>query len=241
MTAYPIAEVASLIGEPSRAAILLALLDGRALPAGELARAARLSAAATSLHLAKLTGGGLLAVRQEGRHRYYRLASAEAAHALEALGAIATAPPQRSLTAAQARVRAARSCYDHLAGVLGVALADLLERQDLLRAEGDDRYAITRPGSRWFADVLGIETAALARGPRPVARRCLDWTERRPHVAGALGAAMLESLMAKRWLARVPASRAVRITTGGQERLAGLGLAGAVAASFTTASPSSSR
>jgi len=146
---FAIADVAALVGEPTRAAILLALLDGRALPAGELARAADLSAPATSLHLAKLVHGGFLAARQEGRHRYYRLASTDVAHALEALGVLATRAPPRAFTPAQRALRAARSCYDHLAGVVAVSLAEMLERERHVRIVDERTYAVTAGGARW--------------------------------------------------------------------------------------------
>jgi len=227
MTArYALANVASLLGEPTRAAILLALLDGRALPAGELAREANLSAAATSLHLGKLTSGGLLSVRKEGRHRYYRLASPEVAHALEALGVIASpAPPPRSLSPERAALRAARTCYDHLAGVLAVRLAQTWERERVLTAEDDRTYQVTRHGVSWFADVMNIHVGVLAQSRRPLARRCLDWTERRPHLAGTLGAAVLEHFVQQRWVAKAQSSRVVRITARGHAGLARLGLA----------------
>jgi DNA-binding transcriptional ArsR family regulator len=231
MTArYALADIAALVGESSRAAILLALLDGRELPAGGLARKAGLSAAATSLHLAKLTLGGLLVVRREGRHRYYRMASVDVAHALEALGVIATgAPCARALSPERAAFRAARTCYDHLAGALGVALAQKMEREQIVRAEGERGYEITARGAAWLADTLRIEVSLLTTGQRPVARRCLDWTERRPHVAGMLGAAILERLVATAWVARIGDSRALRITTRGREGLTGLGLGEALA------------
>jgi len=224
MTArYAIASVAALLGEPTRAAMVLALLDGRALPAGELARIASLSAAATSLHLTKLTQGGLLAVQQVGRHRYYRLASREVGHALEALGVIATpAPPTRALSPDRAAVRAARTCYDHLAGELSVALAQTWERDQLLAERDHLTYDLTPHGVRWFEDVLALDVSALARGRRGLARRCLDWTERRPHLAGALGAAVLERFIEWRWLRRVAGTRAVSITARGQAGFARL-------------------
>jgi len=222
---YSLADVAALIGEPTRAAMLLALLDGKALPATELARAADLSAPATSLHLAKLTQGGLLAVRKEGRHRYYRLAGGDVAHALEALGVIATGPPApRPLSPERSALRAARTCYDHLAGALAVALAEKLEAAKILSAEGDATYAITRKGTRWFAERMQIDVKDLACGRRVLARRCLDWTERRPHLAGALGAAVLERFLERRWVVRTATSRAVRITSRGQGSLESLGL-----------------
>ena len=227
MTArYAIADVAALVGEPTRAAILLALLDGAALPAGELARVAGLSAAATSLHLAKLTQGGLLAAQRHGRHRYYRLAGGDVAHALEALGVIATASPApraQSLSPERAALRGARTCYDHLAGALAVALVEKMERERVVRVEAESAYEVTPLGIGWLADVMQIDVGALAQGRRVLARRCLDWTERRPHVAGALGAAMLERMLAMRWLARTSGSRVLRITARGHEAFAKLG------------------
>lgn len=226
MTArYALADVAALVGEPTRAAILLALIDGRALPAGELAVEAGLSAAATSLHLAKLTRGGLLLVQQEGRHRYYRLASGDVGHALEALGVLATArPPARALTRERAALRTARTCYDHLAGALAVALAEKMAREHVVREADEREYEITAHGAGWLADAMGIDVSGLATGRRPLARRCLDWTERRPHVAGALGAALLERVLVRRWVARVEGKRALRITARGRDALAGMGL-----------------
>ena len=145
--------------------MLLALFGGEALPAGELARAADLSAAATSLHLAKLCAGGLIAVRKEGRHRYYRLANGDVAHALEVLGLIATAPPKaRTFTAEQTALRAARTCYDHLAGFSAVALADSLAKQRLLAVIDEVSYGVTPRGKRWFTEHLAIDVAELARG-----------------------------------------------------------------------------
>jgi DNA-binding transcriptional ArsR family regulator len=226
MTArYAIADVAALVGEPTRAAMLHALLDGRALPAGELAAEARLSAAATSLHLAKLAQAGLVIAQQEGRHRYYRLASADVAHALEALGVIATSPQRaRSSSPDRAALRAARTCYDHLAGALAVALARKMERERIVRASGERTYEVTKSGARWLASVMKIDVALLATGRRSIARRCLDWTERRPHVAGALGAAMLERFISQRWVTKIGGTRAMRITPRGRDAFARLGL-----------------
>jgi DNA-binding transcriptional ArsR family regulator len=226
-TSYALADVAALVGEPTRAAMLLALLDRPVLPAGELALEAQLSAAATSLHLAKLVSGGLLAVQQEGRHRYYRIANAEVAHALEALSVIATAPLSKSSSVpGRSALRAARSCYDHLAGELAVAFVDMLERDRMLRAAHDRSFEVTSDGVRWFARVLDIDVAALACGRRRLARQCVDWTERRPHLAGALGAAVLSRMFDKRWFAKLPESRALRITARGSADLAKLGVRG---------------
>jgi len=223
MTArYCLADVAALIGEPTRAAMLLGLLDGRARTATELARLADLSAPATSLHLGKLAQGGLVVARKAGRHRYYQLASSDVARALEALGAISTAAPPALPSPAGSALRAARTCYDHLAGVLAIELADRLERARILQVDAEDRYRVTRAGTRWFGDALDIDVAALSDARRPLARRCLDWTERRPHLAGSLGAALLDRFLQRHWVARAPDSRALRVTTHGQAAIARL-------------------
>lgn len=228
MTArYSIADVASIIGEPARAAILLALLDGRALPAGELAAIAELSKSAASLHLAKLANGGLVAMQREGRHRYFRIASAEVAHALEALGAIATRSPppaSRPLSPERAALKMARTCYDHLAGEVAVALAAQLEREHVLAPAGERDYDVTRNGARWLERALGVDIRALHASRRALARRCLDWTERKPHVAGALGAAILDRLLGARWIVRTKSTRAVRVTPRGRTEFARIGL-----------------
>jgi DNA-binding transcriptional ArsR family regulator len=222
---YALADLAALMGEPTRAAMLLALMGGEALPASELARVAKLSAAATSLHLAKLVRGNLLAVRREGRHRYYRLAHPDVARALEGLGLLAGArAPLPALSPERAAMRAARTCYDHLAGVLAVALVDELEHARVLVPLDDYAFEVTVEGRRWFASKLDIDVSTLADGRRAFARRCLDWTERRPHIAGALGAAVLTHCLERRWLLRVRGSRALRVTTRGEAALHGLGL-----------------
>jgi DNA-binding transcriptional ArsR family regulator len=222
---HALSAAAALVGAPARAALLLALLDGRSLPAGELARSVGLSAAATSLHLGKLVHGGLLAVCQEGRHRYYRMASPDVAHALEALGVIATLPARvQALSPARQALRQARSCYDHLAGAIAVELAVALEKAELLQVTDERRYAVTADGRAWFARCWQIDLDMLERQRRCLARRCLDWTERRPHLAGALGAALFERMMALRWLARRRGSRAVSVTPRGQLGLRALTL-----------------
>lgn len=214
---HALASVASLIGEPSRAAILVALLDGRALPAGELARAAQLSASATSLHLSKMIEGGLLLVERQGRHRLYRLSSPHVADALESLGVIAMPAPQsHSISPQRAVLRDARTCYDHLAGMRAVALASLLEERGSLRVTSEGGYELSSDGRDWFRAHLQIETGRLTTRRRPLVRRCMDWTERRPHLAGALGAAVLERLLSLRYVARLEDSRALRITHDGE-------------------------
>jgi DNA-binding transcriptional ArsR family regulator len=214
-----IAAPAALIGDPTRAAMLQALQDGRAQPASALAWAAGVTAQAASNHLAKLVDGGLLAVEREGRHRYYRLASTEVAHALEALSVLAT--PVRSLETPRSpkarALRDARCCYGHLAGRLGVCVADALVARGLLTPEDDKLYAVTISGRAWFED-LGLDVSAL-RSPRGVARQCLDWTERRHHLAGPLGVKLLERMTALGWLAMEREGRAVRLTVDGRHAL----------------------
>ena len=217
-----LSDIAALIGEPSRAAMLAALLDGRALPAGELAYAAgAISAQAASMHLAKLVAGGLLSVEREGRHRYYRLAHAGVAEALEALAGLTPKPLLPPLSPAAARLRYARSCYDHLAGEIGVAVMQALMKQGLIRREEEKRVSVTPSGIRWFHE-LGIEVAQLRPGRHGIARACLDWTQRRHHLAGPLGARLFERLIELEWLRRERRSRIVRVTPAGQRRLASL-------------------
>ena len=214
-----IASPAALIGDPTRAAMLQALQDGRAQPASALAWAAGVTAQAASNHLAKLVDGGLLAVEREGRHRYYRLASAEVAHVIEALSVLAA--PVRSLEVPRSpkarALRDARCCYGHLAGRLGVKVCDAVLAHDLIRPAADKLYAVTPEGRRWFED-LGVSVDAL-RSPRGVARQCLDWTERRHHLAGPLGVKLLEAMTARGWLALEAKGRAVRLTVEGGQAL----------------------
>jgi DNA-binding transcriptional ArsR family regulator len=214
-----IASPAALIGDPGRAAMLQALMDGRAQPAGALAWAAGLTAQAASNHLARLVDGGLVSVEREGRHRYYRLANAEVAHALEALAVLAA--PVRSLEqprSPQARaLRDGRCCYGHLAGRLGIAVTDALVAQGFLCPADDKQYAVSAEGRAWF-EALGLDLDAL-RSRRGVARQCLDWTERRHHLAGPLGVSLLSRMVALGWIETVAGSRAARLTTVGREAL----------------------
>lgn len=221
-----IAAPAALIGDPGRAAMLQALLDGRAQPASALAWAAGLTAQAASNHLAKLVEGGLLTVERQGRHRYYRLRNAEVAHALETLALLAA--PIRALDAPRSplarALRQGRCCYGHLAGRLGVELARALEDQGHICAADDKLYAVSPSGTAWFTQ-LGIDVAAL-RSKRGVARQCLDWTERRRHLAGPLGVALCDRFETLGWIVRDRTSRAADLTPAGREALgARLGLA----------------
>ncbi|MCP3139873.1 ArsR/SmtB family transcription factor [Pyxidicoccus xibeiensis] len=213
--AHPLdlALVANLIGEPTRAGMLSRLLEGPARTAGELAREVGISPQTASGHLARLLEGGLVRVEVQGRHRYYRLAGPDVARALEALSLLT---PTRAAPAVRvpSPLRFARTCYDHLAGQLGVDLADALERRGYLEAS-EETWVLTPTGER-FITRLGVEAGPLSRGRRAFARRCLDWSERRAHVGGALGAALAERLFTLRWVARRPEGRGVRLTVEGR-------------------------
>jgi DNA-binding transcriptional ArsR family regulator len=206
------AAVAALIGDPARANILIALMDGRALTAKELAFAAHVSPPTTSGHLAKLTEAGLLAGEKQGRHRYFRLASTLVGQMMEAVMAVA-GPDERPRAPWRGgeALRTARTCYDHLAGRLGVALADALTAQGhiALTADGGE---VTARGLAFLRD-FGAEPAS---GKRVFCRPCLDWSERRPHIAGGLGAALACRCLELGWVARMRDTRAVEITQTGQ-------------------------
>jgi DNA-binding transcriptional ArsR family regulator len=215
-----VAACAALIGDRTRATLLLALteeIDG--LAAGDLARRARVSAPTASSHLGKLVAGGLVTPERRGRQRYYRVAGPEVAEALEALSTIAPSRPVRSLRDEKLgdAIRAARTCYDHLAGRLGVALAEALERNGVL-VSLDGGYAVTRRGERALTS-FGLDVDGLRGGRRPLVRACLDWSERRFHLAGALGAAITTRLFELRWIERVGSGRAVRLTKAGRAGL----------------------
>jgi DNA-binding transcriptional ArsR family regulator len=211
-----IAEIAALAGDPARANILTALLDGRAMTATELAYAARVTPQTTSAHLGKLTEAGLITATPSGRHRYFRLASPRVAQMLESIVAVAgdNRPRFRPLSRLAAQLRAARVCYDHLAGQLGVRIADAMTARGYLVLE-DDGGRITETGARYLRD-LGIDTRIAGKGRRHLCRACLDWTERRPHIGGAIGAALAERWLALGWLARTKDSRAVTVTPEGE-------------------------
>lgn len=217
MTGPNFASMGALMGDPARAGMLIALMGGQALSAGELARVAGIAPATASGHLAQLQAGGLLAVEQQGRHRYYRLAGPDVAAAVEALMHLADHQAQRRRIRPgpkDAEMRLARVCYDHLAGERGVELLVRLTRQQLITLD-DGAVEVTPRGERTLA-LAGIDVAALRLGKRPVCRMCLDWSERRAHLAGALGAALLERLFALGWARRAGDSRIVRFTPPGE-------------------------
>lgn len=229
-----IAVPAGLIGDPARAAMLMALMDGRAEPATALAWAAGVSAQSASNHLGQLVAGGMLKVTAQGRHRYYRLAGPEVARALEALAVLGPPPPAlaRPLDARARRLRDARSCYDHLAGRLGVALADAMEHGGLIEADGPERYRLTDAG-RERLSALGVDVSPARAARRGQMRPCLDWTERRRHLAGPLAARLMARLIDLGWLRRTGPTRALLLTPTGRRALGdalGLDLAEADAA-----------
>jgi DNA-binding transcriptional ArsR family regulator len=217
------AEVAALVGEPTRAGMLHALMDGRALTASELARVAGVTPQTASGHLAHLTAAGLLGVEKQGRHRYHRLASPAVARMMESIMQVASglAPARAPLSVGprDAALRAARTCYDHLAGRLGVALADAMVMGGHVELV-DDGGVVTTAGIELLGRI-GIDVDALLaprgnRTPRILCRPCLDWSERRPHLAGAVGAALCAHSLAKGWVRRIDGTRAVAVTPKGQ-------------------------
>lgn len=220
IAAVNIAEVASLVGDPSRANMLAAMFDGRALTAGELAGTAGVSAATASGHLAKLVQGRLVTVAVQGRHRYFRLASTEVAQMLEQIAVVAGDAPQppRATPRVPAHLREARTCYDHLAGRLGVAIADGLTARGAIILTAD-AGEVTEAG-RALLEHLGMRLAAPTGSRRLLCRACLDWSERRPHLAGVVGTAILERSLELGWVRQGAERRALTITPVGRRRFA---------------------
>ncbi|WP_342586853.1 helix-turn-helix transcriptional regulator, partial [Methylobacterium aquaticum] len=226
VTVAAFARTAALVGDPARAAMLAVLMDGRALTAAELARAAGVTAQTASGHLAKLAEAGLLTVARQGRHRYHRLASSGVARMLEGVMAVAATavpdparpPSLRPPGPRDAALREARTCYDHLAGRLAVVMAESLVARGAVEL-GEDGGVLT-PAGEVFLRGLGVDLDASARTARSrgrvFCRPCLDWSERRPHIAGALGAALLATGLDRGWLRRCEGSRAVAVTPAGQ-------------------------
>jgi DNA-binding transcriptional ArsR family regulator len=220
-----IAMVASLVGDPARSNMLTALMTGRALTASELAHQAGITPQTASSHLAKLEAGGLIEPEKQGRHRYYRLTGPDVAAVLEGLaGLAARAGHMRVRTGPKdPALRRARICYDHLAGDLGVQMLDSMKKQRLVR-ESKQAIELTAAGQRFMADTLQISAEALAHPRRPVCKACLDWSERRHHLAGTLGAAMMTRFTELKWAARdsAPGSRVVNFSRAGEKRFAEL-------------------
>lgn len=202
-----------------RAPLLLALLGGRAMTAGELAARTDISPSLASSHLSKLLDGELVSVEQHGRQRHYQLANPHVAEVIEAMLTIAPARIAQSLRQSNRgeAIRHARTCYDHLAGTLGVGLTDALQHQRVIKA-ADSAYQLTESGQQRL-ESLGLDIAALRQCHRAFARPCQDWTERRPHLAGALGAGIAERLLELNWLQPIPGTRALRVTDSGERGL----------------------
>jgi DNA-binding transcriptional ArsR family regulator len=220
-----IAMIAALVGDPARSNMLTALMTGRALTASELAHQAGITPQTASSHLAKLEAGGLIEPEKQGRHRYYRLTDPDVAGVLEGLaGLAARAGHMRMRTGPKdPALRHARVCYDHLAGDLGVHMLDSMKQQRLLRQRKQD-IELTAEGERFLTDTLQISADALAHPRRPLCRACLDWSERRHHLAGTLGAALLTRFTELKWAMRDPApgSRVVNFTRNGEKRFSAL-------------------
>lgn len=228
-----IAAVASLIGDPTRAAMLQALVDAESLAVSELARLAGVRLSTASEHLHRLEERGLVRSARRGRGRFFFLAGSDVATALESLAVIAPPLPVRSLrqSLVASKLAGARTCYDHLAGKLGVALLSDLVRRRALQPLDSQLFEVTRRGDRLVGE-LGIDTSALRRGRRTPARACLDWTEKQPHLAGATGAAICEAVLARGWITRH--DRIVEVTEDGRDGfIEWLGTRSAVAASLT--------
>ena len=217
--------VASLVGDPARANILTALMTGRALTASELAHQAGVTPQTASSHLSKLEAGGLIEPEKQGRHRYYRLSDPDVAGVLEGLaGLAARAGHMRVRTGPKdPALRRARICYDHLAGDLGVQMFDSLKKLRLVRQKKQD-IELTAEGTRFLEDALQISGEMLAHPRRPVCKACLDWSERRHHLAGTLGAAIMTRFTELKWAARdaTPGSRVVNFSRVGEKRFAAL-------------------
>jgi len=218
VTTAAIAEIGALLGDPARATMMVALLDGRALTARELADRAGVAPQTASSHLHKLASAGMIAIARQGRHRYHRLASPDVARLLEQMhvagSALAMTAPRRSGPRDPA-MREARSCYDHLAGRIAVEIGALL----LDQADDVEGAATLSPRGTQALEAMGIDLARIAASRRRLCRACLDWSERRPHVAGAVGAALLDTMLDRGWLHRRPGTRALLVSAQGEQGL----------------------
>jgi DNA-binding transcriptional ArsR family regulator len=221
VTGLDTAAVAALFADRSRISMLDLMLDGREHSLGTLASAARVSASTATEHLARLEAGGVVSSRRDGRRRLVRLAGPDVADALESLAKLAGDEGVSGLRGWNRRedLRAARTCYDHLAGRLGVALADAAVAADAVT----DEFSLGPHAGDWFGR-LGLDVRALSRGRRPLVRVCIDRTERREHLGGALGAALCTAVLDAGWAVRRPSSRALRVTPRGEAELRGLGV-----------------
>ncbi len=224
-TVNALSEIAALMGDPARAAMLSLLMDGRAHTASDLALSAGVTAQTASGHLGRMADAGLLAARAQGRNRFYRLASPDVAHAIESLMALAgTRAPPASKAAAWRRdpdLRFCRTCYDHLAGQVGIAVTDSLTQHGHLEPKGSRDWKLT-PSGEVFCARVGVDLGGARRAStRHFARQCLDWSERRPHISGALGAAIADTFFKKGWAEKLRRGRTVRLTDSGRRALVG--------------------
>ena len=215
-----VSRIAAAIGKPARARMLYCLLDGHARTSTELALVAEVSPSTASVHLAHLKDRGLVRVLAQGKHRYHSLEGNHTAAALEALMVAAVGPDNRFVSNTPQRLRAARTCYDHIAGTVAVALNDRFEKLGWLTAPatGSQTYEVTAAGARALTD-LGIDIDATRGLRRRFAYACVDWSERRPHIGGALGAALLKVALKRKWVAQDLDSRALRVTRSGSREL----------------------
>lgn len=214
------AQLAGVVGESARAKMLWNLLDGRAYTASELALAADISPTAASNHLARLLEARIVRVDIQGRHRYFSFSRPEVAHAIEAMASLIDMGAGNPLKKPSEKtgIKFCRTCYDHLAGYVGVSLAEGLEYNGLIEKMSDNEYSVTAPGWDWLRP-FDIREADLFTSRRPVARQCLDWSERRPHVAGQLGALLLKAMLGRDWLRKKTGSREVILTAKGRKEL----------------------
>ena len=220
MGQHNISSVAHLIAEPVRSVMLITLADGSAMSAGALAAAAGVTAQTASSHLSKLLDGGLLSVESKGRHRYYRLAGAHVSHVLESLASVGPVTPAWRNTpnrSAQA-LRFARCCYDHLAGQISIAVTQSMLTRGFIIEASERHYALTTSGRAWLQQ-LGIDIGELPVGQTEQARQCLDWTERQFHVAGPLGARLMDAFLAWGWVRKSSTTRSVTVTALGWDGL----------------------
>lgn len=211
--------ISALVCEPTRARMLWNLLDGRAYTAGELAIVADISATSASNHLAKLLEADLLKVESQGRHRYFSFSRPDVAYVVESLASLANHNPTKAKnnTVAPNGVKYCRSCYDHMAGFVGVQITEALESKGLIEKSGTD-YVVTEKGWEWL-NLLDISKNGISNKRRPLAKQCLDWSERRPHLAGQMGALILIKMLEKNWFKKVQFSRELVVTSKGSQEI----------------------
>ena len=211
-------QIASLIGDPTRATIMWALLDGKAFTATELSISANTSPQNISMHLSKLLQADLLRVENQGRHRYYRFARKEIAYAIEAMANLIPAPlATKQANEEMPAIKYCRTCYDHLAGKIGVAITSSLVKQKII-VDQDDVFSVSSKGEKWLAN-FGISIDELKEQRRSFIRPCLDWSERKHHIGGSLGASILNKMLENDWMRRIKNSRAIVITASGRKKL----------------------